>query len=60
MLTGQEITGIEVWAVGWMIKHLPAELLQETCCSSSRVWSSVIVQEDNPRRQTSTTQVFRS
>jgi hypothetical protein len=37
MLTGQEfievyekmeITGSEVRAVGWMIKHLPAELLQ--------------------------------
>jgi hypothetical protein len=30
-----------------MIKHLPAELLQETCCPSSRVRPSVIVQEDN-------------
>jgi hypothetical protein len=39
-LTGQEflevqekmeITGSEVRAVGWMIKQLPAELLQESC-----------------------------
>jgi hypothetical protein len=42
-----EITGSEVRAVGWMIKHLPAELLQETCCPSSRVRPSVIVQEVN-------------
>jgi hypothetical protein len=38
-----EITGSEIRAVGWIIKHLPAELLQET----SRVRPSVIVQEDN-------------
>jgi hypothetical protein len=44
-----KITGSEVRAVGWMmmIKHLPAELLQETCCPSSRVRPSAIVQEDN-------------
>jgi hypothetical protein len=42
-----EITGSEVRAVEWKIKHLPVELLQETCCPSSRVRPSVIVQEDN-------------
>ena len=40
MLTGQEflevkdnmeITGHEVRTIGWMIKHLPPELLQEMC-----------------------------
>jgi hypothetical protein len=40
-----EITGSE--AVGWMIKRIPAELLQETCCPSNHVRPSVIVQEDN-------------
>ena len=36
------ITGHEVQVTGWMIKHLPAELLQEIC------WlSSVIMQQDN-------------
>jgi hypothetical protein len=30
-----------------MIKHLPAELLQETCCPLSHVRPSIIVQEDN-------------
>ena len=47
-LTGQEflevkekteITGHEVRTIGWMIiKHLPAELLQEMCCLSCCVW----------------------
>ena len=33
-----EITGRDVWIIGWlMIKHLPAELLQEMCWPSSRV-----------------------
>ena len=26
-----EITGCEVQAIGWMIEHLPAEILQEMC-----------------------------
>jgi hypothetical protein len=42
-----EITGREAGSVEWMIKRLPAEILQETCCPSSRVLPSVIVQEDN-------------
>jgi hypothetical protein len=42
-----EITGSEIGAVGWMIKHNGSEHLQETCCPWNRVWPSVIVQEDN-------------
>jgi hypothetical protein len=69
MLTGQEflevqekmeITGSEVRAVGWMIKHLPAEILQETCCPSSRLWPSVIVQEDNTGTTLWTPLVYKS
>ena len=26
-----EMAGREVWHIGWMIKHLPAEVLQEMC-----------------------------
>ena len=37
-----EITGREVRAIGWMfIKHLPAELLQELCWPSSRVYVAI-------------------
>ena len=33
-----EITGRDVRALGWVIKQLPAELLQEMCWPSRRVW----------------------
>ena len=36
----------EVQAIGWLIEHLPAELLQEMCWLLSLVWPSVIVKQD--------------
>ena len=33
--------------IGWMIKHLPSELLQEMCWPLGRVWPGFIVQQDN-------------
>ena len=42
-----EITGCEVWAIRWMIRHFPAELLQEMRWPSNHVWPSFIVQQDN-------------
>ena len=42
-----KITGCEVRTIGWIIKHLSAELLQEMCWPSNRLWPSVIVQQDN-------------
>ena len=44
VITAREIRDI---GLGWTIKHLPAEFLQEMCWPSSRVWPSVIVQQDN-------------
>ena len=42
-----EITGCEDGSLGWMIKHLSAELLQEMCWLLSHVWPSVIMRQGN-------------
>ncbi|GFV57500.1 hypothetical protein TNCV_4561361 [Trichonephila clavipes] len=43
----EKIVGSKIRTVGWMIKQLSAKFRQNSCCASSRMWTSIAMEGHN-------------